>query len=374
VPEIRIPPALLPTDGRFGSGPSKVRPEAVAGLVATGRDYLGTSHRQAGVRGVVHRIRAGLAELFSLPTGYEVVLGLGGATAFWEVAAFSLVRQRTQHAVLGEFSGAFARLTTGAPFLDAPSLRSADPGSAPMLEAEAGIDAYCQPHNETSTGVMLPVQRVAGADRGALLLVDATSAAGGLPVDVGQCDAYYFAPQKGFGSDGGLWIALLSPAALQRVAEIRAAGRWIPPTLNLSVAVENSRRDQTLNTPALATLWLLADQIEWMLEHGGLDWCVSRTRASSAALYGWAERSPVAAPFVADPAVRSLVVGTVDLAAEVDAAAVTSALRANGVLDTEPYRKLGRNQLRVGMFPAVEPSDVEALTACIDHVLEQLAR
>ena len=371
--EIRIPPAMLPSDGRFGSGPSKVRPEALAGLAATGRSYLGTSHRQPNVRAVVGRIRTGLAELFSLPDGYEVVLGLGGSTIFWEVAAFSLIERRSQHAVLGEFSAKFAAVTAGAPFLDTPSLRPAEAGFAPVLEGEAGIDAYCLPHNETSTGVMLPVQRVAGADEGALLLVDATSGAGGLRVDVGQADAYYFAPQKGFGSDGGLWFALLSPEALDRLGSVRASGRWLPPTLDLTTAVENSRLDQTLNTPALTTLWLMADQVEWMLEHGGLPWCVGRTTASSSALYGWAERSPVATPFVADPAVRSLVVGTIDFLADVDASALAAVLRANGVLDTEPYRKLGRNQLRVGMFPAVDPADVQALTDCIDYVVEQLA-
>ena len=372
MPEIRIPPALLPADGRFGSGPSKVRPEAVAGLVATGRDYLGTSHRQAGVRGVVHRIRAGLTELFSLPTGYEVVLGLGGATAFWEVAAFSLVRQRTQHAVLGEFSGAFARLTTGAPFLDAPSLRLADPGSAPTLEAEPGIDAYCQPHNETSTGVMAPVRRVPGADDGALLLVDATSGAGGLPVDISEADVYYFGPQKCFAADGGLWLAAFSPAALARVDEIAASGRWVPDFFSLPTSITNSRLNQTYNTPAVGTLALLADQVRWINEQGGLEWAVKRTTDSSSRLYSWAERTAYTTPFVGDPGARSLVVGTIDLDDAVDAAAVAKTLRANGVVDTEPYRKLGRNQLRIGMFPAVEPDDVSALTACIDHVVDRL--
>ncbi len=371
-PTIHIPADLLPEDGRFGCGPSKVRPAQVDALAATGRSLLGTSHRQQNVKSLVGQLRAGLAELFTLPEGYEVVLGLGGATAFWDIATFGLVRERSQHAVLGEFSSKFAASTKGAPFLAEPSVVKAEPGSAPLLVAEAGIDAYAQPHNETSTGVMMPVTRVAGADDGALLLVDATSGAGGLPVDIGQCDTYYFAPQKCFASDGGLWVALMSPAALERAGQIAAAGRWIPPFFSLPTAIDNSRLDQTYNTPALATIFIFNEQVSWMLEQGGLKWCVERTSDSSSRLYDWAQASPYAQPFVSDPELRSLVVGTIDFEPSVDAAALAAVLRANGILDTEPYRKLGRNQVRIGMFPAVEPSDVEALTACIDYVIGQL--
>ncbi len=370
---ITLPAELLPTDGRFGCGPSKVRPEALAALADTGRALMGTSHRQAPVRSVVRRLRDGLSDLFRLPDGYEVVLGNGGSTAFWDAAAFGLIRQKSQHAVLGEFSSKFASVTKGAPFLDAPTVLSADPGSAPQLSAEAGVDAYCQPHNETSTGVLMPVRRPDGADDGALVLVDATSAAGGVAIDVTQSDVYYFAPQKNFAADGGLYAALFSPAALERVAELKASDRWIPPFYDLQTAIDNTRLDQTYNTPALATLFLFADQVEWMLERGGLDWCVSRTTESSSVLYTWAEKTSYTTPFVADPELRSPVVGTIDFDDTVDAAAVAKVLRANGVVDVEPYRKLGRNQLRVGMFPAVDPADVEALTACIEHVVERLA-
>jgi len=370
---IVLPEQLRPRDGRFGCGPSKVRPDALASLAGAGAALMGTSHRQAPVRGLVRRVRDGLSALFALPDGYQVVLGNGGATAFWDAAAFGLVRERSEHLVFGEFSAKFADVTAGAPFLGSPVVVAADPGSAPAVRPESGVDSYAWPHNETSTGVMAPVRRPAGADRGALVLVDATSGAGGLPVDVTETDVYYFAPQKNFGSDGGLWIALFSPAALERVAAVAASGRWIPPSLDLATAVDNSGKDQTYNTPAVATLWLLADQIEWILGNGGLEWAVGRTSDSSSRLYTWAEKSPYAAPFVADPALRSLVVGTVDFADSVDAAAVAKVLRANGIVDTEPYRKLGRNQLRIGMFPAVEPDDVEALTACIDHVVERLA-
>ncbi len=370
---IVLPEELRPRDGRFGCGPSKVRPEALAGLAGAGAELMGTSHRQAPVRGLVRRVREGLSALFGLPEGYEVVLGNGGATAFWDAAAYGLVRERSEHLVFGEFSSKFADVTAGAPFLGAPVVVPADPGSAPAVRPESGVDAYAWPHNETSTGVMAPVRRPAGADDGALVLVDATSGAGGLPVEVTETDVYYFAPQKNFGSDGGLWIGLFSPAALERVAAIAASGRWIPPSLDLATAVDNSGKDQTYNTPAIATLWLLADQVEWILGNGGLEWAVSRTSDSSSRLYTWAEKSPYATPFVADPALRSLVVGTIDFADTVDAAAVAKVLRANGIVDTEPYRKLGRNQLRIGMFPAVEPADVEALTACVDHVVERLA-
>jgi phosphoserine aminotransferase len=371
VSTIRIPDELKPADGRFGCGPSKVRPEAVEALSRTGTGYLGTSHRQKTVRDQVARLRRGLAELFGLPEGYEVVLGNGGTTAFWEVAAFGLIRDRAQFASFGEFGAKFAKAVKDAPFLGEPTVRKADPGSAPAFTAEAGVDAYCTPHNETSTGVAVPVRRVAG-DPGALMLHDATSAAGGLDVDVRESDAYYFAPQKNFASDGGLWIALLSPAALARATEIKESGRYIPAFLDLVTAIENSRLEQTYNTPALATIFLAAAQTEWMLGQGGLAWAAKRTAESAGIVYGWAERSAVATPFVTDPALRSNVVATIDFADGVDAAAIAKALRANGIVDTEPYRKLGRNQLRVALFPAIEPADVEALTTCVDYVIDRL--
>jgi phosphoserine aminotransferase len=367
----RIPAELKPADGRFGCGPSKVRPEALARL-AERADLMGTSHRQAPVRDLVRAVRGGLAELFALPDGYEVALGNGGATAFWEAAAAWLVRSRSLHLTYGEFSQKFAKATAAAPFLEDPIVVAADPGDAPRPTADPAADALAWAHNETSTGVMVPVVRPADAGE-ALVLIDATSGAGGLPLDPSQADAYYFAPQKAFGSDGGLWLALLSPAAIARIEQLDGASdRWQPAFLSLATALENSRKEQTYNTPALATLILLADQVEWMLAGGGLDWCVARTTDSSSRLYGWAERSDFATPFVADPAKRSLLVGTIDFDDSVDAAALARALRANGIVDVEPYRKLGRNQLRVGMFPAVEPDDVEALTACVDWVLEHV--
>jgi phosphoserine aminotransferase len=369
---IPIPADLLPSDGRFGCGPSKVRPEALHALATDGAALLGTSHRQAPVRGLVRQVREGLAELFDLPDGYEVVLGNGGSTAFWDAAVSGLVRRRSAHGSYGEFSAKFAAAVAAAPFLDEPVVATAPPGSLAVPEASAGVDLYAWAHNETSTGVMAPVVRPSGIDDGALVVVDGTSGAGGLPVDAAQADVYYFAPQKGFASDGGLWLALFSAVALERVAEIRASGRWIPGFLDLSLAVENSRLDQTLNTPAIATLFLLADQVRWLLSLGGLTGAVERTRESSGRLYSWAEASGYATPFVADPAHRSLVVGTVDFAHTVDAAALARELRANGIVDVEPYRKLGRNQLRIGMFPQVDPDDVSALTACIDHVVERL--
>jgi len=366
-----IPANLKPADGRFGCGPSKVRPEALARL-AERADLMGTSHRQAPVRDLVREVRAGLAQLFSLPDGYEVALGNGGATAFWESAAAWLVRSRSLNLTYGEFSQKFAKATAAAPFLEDPIVVAAEPGDAPAPAADPAADAIAWAHNETSTGVMVPVVRPAGAGD-ALVLVDATSGAGGLPLDASQADAYYFAPQKAFGSDGGLWLALLSPAAIARIEELDgAADRWQPAFLSLATAVENSRKEQTYNTPALATLILLADQIEWMLAGGGLDWCVSRTTDSSTRLYRWAESRDFATPFVADPAKRSLLVGTIDFDDEIDAAALARALRANGIVDVEPYRKLGRNQLRIGMFPAVEPDDVEALTACVDWTIENV--
>jgi phosphoserine aminotransferase len=368
----QIPTELKPGDGRFGCGPSKVRPEALARL-AEQSALMGTSHRQKPVRDLVERVRGGLAELFSLPDGYEVALGNGGTTAFWDAAAAWLVRERALHLTYGEFSSKFAKVTAGAPFLAEPILAQAESGDAPAPTSDPDADAIAWAHNETSTGVMVPVERPEGAGD-ALVLVDATSSAGGLPVDVAEADAYYFAPQKGFASDGGLWLALLSPAAIERIGELDGAeGRWQPGFLSLQTALENSRKEQTYNTPSLATLLLLADQVEWMLAGGGLGWCVQRTSASSGHLYEWAEGTGLTAPFVADPAKRSLVVGTIDFDDSVDAAAVASTLRANGIVDVEPYRKLGRNQLRIGMFPAVEPADVQALTACIDWVVENVA-
>lgn len=366
--DIVIPADLLPADGRFGSGPSKVPAAAVAALGATGGSLLGTSHRQPPIKDLVRRIRTGLAELFALPDGYEIALGNGGSTLFWDVAAFGLIRERAAHAVCGEFSSKFAKVTAGAPFLADPVVLSAEYGSAPQLAPVDGVDVYAWPHNETSTGVVLPVERVAGD---ALMLVDATSGAGGLAVDVSQADVYYFAPQKSFAAEAGLWLALLSPAAIERAGEV-AGQRWVPPSLDLTIALDNSRKDQTYNTPAVASLWLLAHQVEWLLEQGGLAWAAGRTAESARRLYGWAERTPFTTPFVADPAHRSPVVGTIDFDESVDAARVAAVLRAHGVVDTEPYRALGRNQLRIGMFPAVEPDDVEALTRCVDHVVERL--
>jgi phosphoserine aminotransferase len=371
--DLKIPAELKPADGHFGCGPSKVRPEQLAALADAGAAVMGTSHRQKPVKSLVGRIRAGLTDLFSLPDGYEVVIGNGGTTAFWDAAAFGLVRERALHLSYGEFSSKFADSTGGAPFLGDPVIVNADAGSAPAPTSDPSCDMLAWAHNETSTGVAVPVVRPDGATDGQLVAIDATSGAGGLPVDMNNADVYYFAPQKGFASDGGLWIALMSPAALERVAEISATDRWIPPFLSLATAVDNSGKDQTYNTPAVATLFLMADQIDWMLGLGGLDACVARTADSSGRLYTWAEKSSFATPFVTDPAHRSQVVGTIDFADSVDAAAVAKTLRANGIVDTEPYRKLGRNQLRIGMFPAVEPDDVQALTSCIDWVVEQMA-
>jgi phosphoserine aminotransferase len=370
--DIRIPDELLPADGRFGCGPSKVRPEAVEALAAVSTSLLGTSHRQKTVRDEVARLRRGIAELFSAPDGYEVVIGNGGTTAFWEVATFSLIRDKAQFASFGEFGAKFAKAVKDAPFLAEPTVYRADPGSAPALRPEPGVDAYCTPQNETSTGVAIPVRRLAGGDEGALMLHDATSGAGGLDVDLTETDVYYFAPQKCLGSDGGLWIALMSPAAIARATEIKESGRYIPAFLDLVTAIENSRLEQTYNTPALATIFLAAEQIDWMISHGGLPWAAKRSAESAAILYGWAERSEIASPFVLDPGLRSNVVATIDFADEVDAAEIATVLRANGIVDTEPYRKLGRNQLRVALFPTIEPADVEALTRCIDYVAGRL--
>jgi phosphoserine aminotransferase len=372
VPDIVLPEGIKPRDGRFGCGPSKVRPEALQALAATGSTLMGTSHRQAPVKQTVGRVRDGVRALFDLPEGYEVVLGNGGATAFWDIATFGLIRSRSQHLAFGEFSSKFAKAAELAPFLEAPTVIKSDPGSRPEPRAEAGVDAYAWAHNETSTAVMAPVRRVDGADDGALVLVDATSGAGGLPVDITQVDAYYFAPQKCFASDGGLWVAVMSPAALDRAAEIGASDRWVPAFFDLPTAIDNSAKNQTYNTPSIATLFLFAEQLDWMLAQGGLDAMVARTTASSDALYGWAEKTAYTTPYVAEPGDRSLVIGTIDFEDTIDASQVAATLRANGIVDTEPYRKLGRNQLRIAMYPAIDPADVEALTGCIDFVVDAL--
>ncbi len=369
--DLRIPADLLPADGRFGCGPSKIRPEAVAALAGEGARLLGTSHRQQPVRSLVGDVRRGLAELFALPEGYEVVLGNGGSTTFWDVAVASLVERRSAHASFGEFSAKFTAAAAAAPHLEAPSVVTAPVGSVAVPTAVAGVDTYAWAHNETSTGAIAPVRRVAGADAGALVVVDGTSAAGGVELDVSQTDVYYFAPQKGFGSEGGLWFALLSPAAVERVGRIAASGRWVPESLSLAVALTNSRLEQTLNTPAIATLFLMREQLRWLLGLGGLPGAAARTADSAARVYGWAEASAYATPFVAEPAHRSPVVATVDFEG-VDAARLAAALRENGVVDTEPYRKLGRNQLRVGLFPNIDPDDVSALLACVDWLVPRL--
>ena len=369
--DIVIPSNLKPVDGRFGCGPSKIRPEALAALSASGHSILGTSHRQKPVKNVVKRVREGLTSLFNLPEGYEVVLGNGGSTAFWDIATFGLIEERSQHLVFGEFSSKFAAASKEAPFLGEPTVIKAEPGSHPVSVAEAGIDVYALTHNETSTGVAMPIIRPAGTD-GALVVVDATSAAGGLMVAAKEFDTYYFAPQKSFASDGGLWIAIMSPAAIARAEKIKASGRWVPAFFDLGIAIENSRLDQTYNTPALVTLMLLAEQIEWMNSNGGLSFAAGRSTASSDILYSWAEKTSYTTPFVTDPAMRSKVVGTINFDDAIDATKIAAALRANGIVDTEPYRKLGKNQLRIGMFPAVDPSDVDALTKCIDHVVAAL--
>jgi phosphoserine aminotransferase len=371
VPHLDIPADLKPTDGRFGAGPSKIQPGHLDALAATGATLMGTSHRQAPIRGLVGRVREGLAELFSLPDGYEVVLGNGGATAFWDVATHGLIENKSQHLSFGEFSAKFASAAKAAPWLADPSVIASDPGSRPVAVAEDGVDAYAWAHNETSTAVMSPVVRPAGIDD-ALVLIDATSGAGGLPVDLAETDVYYFAPQKSFASDGGLWLATFSPAAIERAERIAASDRHIPAFFDLATAIDNSRLNQTYNTPAVATLFLMAEQLDWMNAQGGLKGMVARTAASAANLYDWAEASPVAFPYVADPAHRSLVIGTIDFNDDIDAAAIAAVLRRNGIVDTEPYRKLGRNQLRIAMYPAIDPEDIAALTACIDWILPRL--
>ncbi|NYF17504.1 phosphoserine aminotransferase [Microbacterium sp. AK009] len=367
---VALPHDLLPTDGRFGCGPSKVRGAQLEALVTRGATLLGTSHRQSGVKNLVGSVRERLGSLFSLPDGYEILLGNGGSTAFWDAAAFGLIERRSQNLVFGEFGGKFAAAAR-APWLQAPDVRTADPGGRARPEAVEGVDLYAWPHNETSTGVAAPVERVTGDD-GALTVIDATSAAGGIDLDMSQADVYYFAPQKNLGSDGGLWFAAVSPAAIDRIERIAASDRYIPEFLSLKNALDNSRLQQTLNTPAVATLVLLDEQLGWILQNGGLSWADARTRESSGVLYDWAEASPVATPFVADPADRSPVVVTIDFDDSVDAAAVAASLRSNGIVDTEPYRKLGRNQLRVATFVSIEPDDVRTLTRAIDYTLERL--
>ncbi len=371
IPDITIPSELLPGDGRFGSGPTKVRPESARALAERAQDYLGTSHRQLTVQLVVAELRNGLAELLRAPDGYEIILGNGGSTGFWDCATFGLIEQRSHHLEFGEFGAKFAKAIGAAPHLAEPSIISSDPGTHPELAAVGGVDTYCYPHNETSTGVMLEPVRVEQSD--ALMLVDATSAAGGLHFDANTTDAYYFAPQKALAADGGLWIAMMSPAAIERIENIDASDRWCPPSLDLKIALDNSRKDQTYNTPALATVFLATQTVNWFNENGGLSWSAGRSEKSARIMYGWAEASDVAEPFVGIESQRSLVVATIDFDEAVSADTICDVLRANGIVDTNGYRKLGRNQLRIGMFPAIEPSDVEALTHCIDHVVSCLS-
>jgi len=370
--DIAIPADLLPRDGRFGSGPSKVRSEAVEALAKTASEYLGTSHRQATVRFMVGALRNGLAELLNVPDGYEVILGNGGTTAFWDAAAFGLIERRSQHLSFGEFSSKFAAGVKAAPFLDEPSIIASEPGTHPVAVADATVDAYALTHNETSTGVSMPLARPAGATDDQLVLVDATSGAGGLRFDAAETDVYYFAPQKGLGSDGGLWLASVSPRAIERIERVAASDRWIPPSLDLKVALDNSRLDQTYNTPALVTIFLAAQQVEWINGNGGLEWAASRCDRSADIIYGWADASAFASPFVADPADRSHVVATIDFDGSIDANTISAVLRRNGIVDTDSYRKLGRNQLRIALFPAIEPDDVAALTKAIDFVVDRL--
>jgi len=371
--EIKIPDNLKPIDGRFGCGPSKILPTSIANLASNYANVLGTSHRQRPVKEVVGAVRGGLKSLFSLPDGYEVIIGNGGSTAFWDIATFGLIENKSQHLVFGEFSSKFAAAAKDAPMIGTPTVIKAEPGSHPLPVVEAGVDVYALTHNETSTGVMMPITRPAGS-AGALVLVDATSAAGGLDLDITQSDCYYFAPQKSFASDGGLWIAIMSPAAIARVEKIKASGRWVPAFFDLSIAIENSRLDQTYNTPALATLILLSEQIQWMNSNGGLKFAAGRSADSSSRLYKWAEKISYTTPFVTDPTMRSKVVGTINFDEAIDALEVAKILRANGIVDTDSYRKLGKNQLRIGMFPAVDPSDIDALTKCIEYVVERIAK
>ena len=369
--EIKIPDNLKPSDGRFGCGPSKILPASLANLASNYGKVLGTSHRQKPVKEVVGQVRSGLKSLFSLPDGYEVIIGNGGSTAFWDIATFGLIENRSQHLVFGEFSSKFATAAKEAPMIGDPEVIKTEPGSHPLPKVSADIDAYALTHNETSTGVMMPIIRPAGS-AGSLVLVDATSAAGGLDLDISQSDCYYFAPQKSFASDGGLWISLMSPAAIERVAKIKSSGRWVPAFFDLTIAIDNSRLDQTYNTPAVATLILLAEQIEWMNQGGGMAFAAGRSAKSAEIIYSWAEKTSYTTPFVTDPAMRSNVVATINFSDDIDALEIAKVLRANGILDTEPYRKLGKNQLRVGMFPAIDPEDIKALTKCIEYVVENL--
>ena len=373
IPDIAIPDDLLPHDGRFGCGPSRVRPEAIEMLAGSAPHYMGTSHRQAAVQFKVSELRNGLAEMFALPDGYEILLGNGGTTAFWDAATFGLIQDRSQHLHFGEFSSKFGKAAAAAPHLGEPQIISAEPGDHPTAQAAAGIDAYCLTHNETSTGVAMELQRPDGADDDALVLVDATSAAGGLRFDPNQVDVYYFAPQKCLASAGGLWLAACSPRAIERIERIAASDRWVPAFFDLGIALDNSRKDQTYNTPALATLFLATEQVNWVNEHGGLAFAAGRCDRSAETIYSWADAHTLATPFVSDPAKRSHVVATIDFDDSVDAATVAAVLRSNGVIDVEPYRKLGRNQLRVAMFPAIDPDDIAALTGCVDHVIDALA-
>jgi phosphoserine aminotransferase len=370
LPDISLPSDLLPADGRFGSGPSKVRPDAVEALFKTGDEYLGTSHRKAAVKFMVAALRNGVAELLSLPDGYEVALGNGGTTAFWDAASFQLIEQRSQHLSFGEFSSKFAKVTADAPHLGDPQVIESEPGTAPVAVAAEGIDAYCLTHNETSTGVATELKRPDGAE--GLVLVDATSGAGGLRTDMSQTDAYYFAPQKALAADGGLWISALSPAAVERIERLKGE-RWTPAFLDLGTALDNSRKDQTYNTPALTTVFLVVQQLEWILHNGGLPWAAARCDRSAEIIYSWAEKSEFATPFVQDPSLRSHVVATIDFDDSVWAEGLSTILRKNGIVDTESYRKLGRNQLRIALFPAIDPEDVEALTHCIDYIVERLS-
>jgi phosphoserine aminotransferase len=371
--EILIPASIKPVDGRFGCGPSKILPTSLSNLANNYSNVLGTSHRQKPVKAVVASVRQGIKSLFSLPDGYEVIIGNGGSTAFWDIATFHLIEKKSQHLVFGEFSSKFATCAMQAPMIDQPTVIKAEPGSHPTVKVEVGVDAYALTHNETSTGVMMEIKRPANSSD-ALVLVDATSAAGGLEIDISQSDCYYFAPQKSFASDGGLWIAIMSPAAISRVEKIKASGRWVPAFFDLSIAIENSRLDQTYNTPAIATLVLLAEQIKWINESGGLKFAAGRSGQSADKLYQWAEKTPYTTPFVVDPAMRSKVVGTINFDESIDALEVAKILRANGIVDTDPYRKLGKNQLRIGMFPAVDPSDIDALTKSIEYVVERLVK
>ncbi len=369
---IKLPASILPTDGRFGCGPSKVRASQIDAIVAGATNLIGTSHRKPPVKNLVGSIRAGLNDLFSLPDGWEIVLGNGGTTVFWDAASFALVDRRSQHLAFGEFSTKFADVCRLAPHLDAPTVIVSEPGDHPDPVSEPGVDLYALTHNETSTGVAMQLRRPAGGDSDALVAVDATSAAGGLRWDTAEVDIYYFAPQKCFASDGGLWVAACSPSAIERIGRLSDGERWIPASIDLGIALGNSRADQTYNTPAVATLIMLHEQIRWMNDNGGLEWCAARSDESAAIMYRWAETTEWASPFVVDPAKRSSVVATIDLDPAVSADDVCTALRANGIVDTDGYRKLGRNQLRVGMFPAIEPADVQALTGCIDAVATAL--